>query len=567
MTSEIRVNTLKNTSETIEISIDDLNTIQDTCIYHFDNVSSMVSSTYLQVGMTVQTLGYYTSGDGGGNFYEIVASSTGTVDGGSFIDLSGISGQAEGIFPTGFVNVRQFGATGDGVTNDLSFINNATSYGDLVFFPKGVYYVDNGSGASTNFANKGTGNYVSERNLLARTGVTCFGEGPSTVILLERRSNSFIALLDPSATSLTEEKVSGCVWKDMKIDGDYDGTGPDTTNSYGFFGASNNSEFTNLEMTNFDSDAFDFAGSRGHSMYNTVQNCSITNCGRHGISLIEASHNTIKENNFETIVSGGIRLEPDQEQQEIKYNSLLRNTFEADVGVPITGNHFGTSAGRDNSVNNYVVSNTIKGHAGGVGIFFDDFKEINVVRNTVFSDEKAIDLSNCEGSYIDENIIYMADGAVSGIEADNSSLLRTKISRNRIVSIGASPEHTGISSASPDNLEISFNYIENAGRDGIFCSGTDSIKIIGNEINGANAINASGNNAGIYIDNSGISPSRCIVSLNLVNDEKGTTTLYRGIHLRGTYTASVYGSNIVQDNSNTAFTGFTGFTDAGGNVS
>ena len=87
----------------------------------FDSVADMKAFAGLQLGAKVRTLGYYAPGDGGGNDYEIVAAGTGTDDGGSFIDLSGSGLQAKGLFGA-TVNVKQFGAVGDGVTG-LSYFS------------------------------------------------------------------------------------------------------------------------------------------------------------------------------------------------------------------------------------------------------------------------------------------------------------------------------------------------------------------------------------------------------------------------------------------------------------
>lgn len=76
----------------------------------FNSVADMVAATWLEVGDKVRTLGYYTLGDGGGNDYEIVSVGAGVVDGGSFINLGGINGQAKGLFWDGYINVNQFGA-------------------------------------------------------------------------------------------------------------------------------------------------------------------------------------------------------------------------------------------------------------------------------------------------------------------------------------------------------------------------------------------------------------------------------------------------------------------------
>ena len=88
-----------------------------------DTVAEMVADTSLIVGQTVRTLGYYTPGDGGGNDYEIVAAATGTDDGGSYINLA--THQANGLL-TG--SVKEFGAVGDGVTDDTAAIQACLDY-------------------------------------------------------------------------------------------------------------------------------------------------------------------------------------------------------------------------------------------------------------------------------------------------------------------------------------------------------------------------------------------------------------------------------------------------------
>ena len=112
----------------------------------FESVSDMVADTTLIVGQKCRTLGYYAVGDGGGNDYEIVAAATGTDDGGSYIDLSGSGFQAKGLFGS-VVNVKQFGAVGDGVTDDTLNIQNALDYSSAVkislFFTNGNYIRNN----------------------------------------------------------------------------------------------------------------------------------------------------------------------------------------------------------------------------------------------------------------------------------------------------------------------------------------------------------------------------------------------------------------------------------------
>lgn len=106
----------------------------------FDSVAEMVANTSLVLGEKVRTLGYYSVGDGGGNDYEIVGVGTGTVDGGSFIGLTGITGQAKGLFGS-VVNVKQFGVVGDGVADERSAF--AAAFNNIAFtnffIPNGQY--------------------------------------------------------------------------------------------------------------------------------------------------------------------------------------------------------------------------------------------------------------------------------------------------------------------------------------------------------------------------------------------------------------------------------------------
>lgn len=128
-------------------------------IYKFDTVASMVADTTVAVGNIVETLGYFSKGDGGGNRYEIVTVGTGTDDGGSFIDLT--TYQAKGLFPDG-VNVKQFGAVGDydtgtqtGTDNRLIF-QAADNYMGTI--GGGVLTVDDGDFLMGNSLNIRTSN-------------------------------------------------------------------------------------------------------------------------------------------------------------------------------------------------------------------------------------------------------------------------------------------------------------------------------------------------------------------------------------------------------------------------
>ena len=93
--------------------------------HFFDTVADMQAAD-LSAGEFAATAGYYAINDGGGAKYKITNSSE-TADGGSIIALNN-NLKATLIVEHGEVNVKQFGAKGDGITDDSPNINNALSF-------------------------------------------------------------------------------------------------------------------------------------------------------------------------------------------------------------------------------------------------------------------------------------------------------------------------------------------------------------------------------------------------------------------------------------------------------
>lgn len=109
-------------------------------IYYFNTIAEMKADTDLVAGDTCQTLGYYSVNDGGVGLYKIV-NSTSEDDGGSIHILdNGL--RAELIIEDGIINIMQFGAKGDGITDNKNIIDNALKKlvgGGILFFPIGNY--------------------------------------------------------------------------------------------------------------------------------------------------------------------------------------------------------------------------------------------------------------------------------------------------------------------------------------------------------------------------------------------------------------------------------------------
>ena len=111
--------------------------------YYFNTVAEMKSSKHLKDGDCAITLGYYSANDGGNATYKIRTKTSSDVDDGGSIHYIGTDLVAELIIENGTVNVKQFGAKGDGETDDTQAIQKTLDKFKSVFIPKGIYNITN----------------------------------------------------------------------------------------------------------------------------------------------------------------------------------------------------------------------------------------------------------------------------------------------------------------------------------------------------------------------------------------------------------------------------------------
>lgn len=109
-------------------------------IGYYNSVSEMRVSETAIVGRPCVTLGYYEPNDGGGGVYILRQKKEGDVDDGGSVIFLDNNNVAELIIE-GAVNVKQFGAHGDGTTDDTTSINSALALGKNTVFPKATYLV------------------------------------------------------------------------------------------------------------------------------------------------------------------------------------------------------------------------------------------------------------------------------------------------------------------------------------------------------------------------------------------------------------------------------------------
>jgi hypothetical protein len=84
----------------------------------------------LTINTVITTAGYYAANDGGGGQYVVVAGGTGPADGGSYIDM--LNGNQLELIVNDSIELMQFGAIGDGLTNDANALITAIETGNIV---------------------------------------------------------------------------------------------------------------------------------------------------------------------------------------------------------------------------------------------------------------------------------------------------------------------------------------------------------------------------------------------------------------------------------------------------
>ena len=106
----------------------------------FDNIEDMKAAENLKDGSYAQTLGYYAANDGGNGLYKIRERTIADVeDNGSIIFIG--DDLVAALIYDGYVRPEQFGAYGDGTTDDSTAITNAIACADVKGLEGKTYYV------------------------------------------------------------------------------------------------------------------------------------------------------------------------------------------------------------------------------------------------------------------------------------------------------------------------------------------------------------------------------------------------------------------------------------------
>lgn len=105
----------------------------------YGTIAQMKADTKLKEGYHVKTKGYYEANDGGHGEYVIVDDETLVEDGGSIHVLT--NGLRAKLISDSTVNIKQYGAHGDGLTDDTEAFSKAIAKYNQIYIPSGQYLI------------------------------------------------------------------------------------------------------------------------------------------------------------------------------------------------------------------------------------------------------------------------------------------------------------------------------------------------------------------------------------------------------------------------------------------
>ena len=277
--------------------------IQSNVAWTFDNVAEMKLATNLTDDSFAQTIGFYSANDKGGALYKIRAKTSGdTVDEMTLIDLYDNTLVAE-LIKTNTMNVKQFGAKGDGTTDDTSSIQTAFTSLKNINIPSGTYMID------------GTNPLIPSDN----SKITLDNDATLKVITTAQDTYRAIHILNKNNVEISGGTIQG-------ERATHTGSGGEWGVGIRIYGTSTNIYIHDITVKDTWGDGITVATSGNVK----TEHVHIDNARRNGYSIISVnefiSNDDIIENTGGTNPQAGVDIEPDTASNiltNVVFNNLM----------------------------------------------------------------------------------------------------------------------------------------------------------------------------------------------------------------------------------------------------
>ena len=241
--------------------------LQVTSIIAFNNINEMKNADNLVNGSFTETYGFYNQNDGGGAKYKVrTITNNDTIDEITIIALKDDTLIAELIYND--INIKQFGAKGDGVTDDTEKIKYAISKNKNIYFPYGIYLT-----SDSLIIDSDNIKITSDNAIIKPTNenINCFNINGNYII---------IDNLNIDGKSIYGYNVNGShnIIKNLKIS---------NINHSAIMNIGNYETIENVTAINC---GWDCVSNYGNSSYNTINNCKAIETKRHGFSTDPNTH-------------------------------------------------------------------------------------------------------------------------------------------------------------------------------------------------------------------------------------------------------------------------------------
>ena len=317
-------------------------------------------------------------------------------------------------------SLSDFGAVGDGTTDDTDAIQTALNYCKDVYIPSGTY--------------------VFSKTLYVKSGTTLHGDGGASVLQLAdsftltpytwRDDSELVADHNRYPMIMIETTESGCMLSNFKLRGQTDHFYDKNCDGISVFGS--NHVLDNLVVEKINFFPSDFSGRVNNGVgYGiriagttvTVRNCTVNECGYEGIGLEDADTVTVEGCTVGYAMQTGLQIHRNCQHIHIVNNTIICFNGNTTYRPGITLHAIAPYVLKDINISgNYVVSTIMVANGGSendvrvcnnflTGINVNDFDETDnryrekwvIIGNTFTQNVKA----KCDKILIANNIFTM----------------------------------------------------------------------------------------------------------------------------------------------------------------